>query len=320
MEILVADIGGTNSRFALVGGDSLELMELRKYPNRDFTGLENVITHYLRDTAATPKRACIAVAGPVLGDDIHLTNVDWRFSTEQLQSQLGLNRLVVTNDFTALAMAIPHLHDSGAIAQIGEGTPKEKQPISVVGPGTGLGVSGLLWSGTCWTSIEGEGGQIAFAPGNTLEIGLLQYAQKHYGFVSAERFISGSGMVFLHQALLELAGKAKDSNIQPEDITRQAKENSCADCRRTIEVFCGMLGAFVGDRALEIGAFGGVYIGGGVTPQLEYQFEKNGFRQRFEDKGRFSEYGRPIPTYWLRSHSQVALLGAAIILRQQETP
>lgn len=320
MEILVADIGGTNSRFALVGRDSLTLTELRKYPNREFTGLAEAMMHYLRDTGGAPKHACIAVAGPVLGDDIHLTNVDWPFSIRQLQSQLGLEQLLVTNDFTALAMAIPHLRDSDTMSQIGTGTPREKQPISVVGPGTGLGVSGLLWSGTRWVPIEGEGGQIAFAPGNALEIELLRYAQKHYGFVSAERLISGSGLVFLHQALLDLAGKPKDSNIQPEDITRQAQKNSCADCRHTIEVFCGMLGAFAGDQALALGAFGGVYIGGGVTPQLEYQLEKDDFRRRFEDKGRFSEYVRPMPTYWLRSHSQVALLGAAIILRQQETP
>ncbi len=316
---LVGDIGGTNSRFALCETGSVDLLEVRKYPNREFSGLGDAIRHYLFEAKANPTHACIAVAGPILGDEVQLTNVDWCFSTSQLQAQLQLHHFVATNDFTALAMAIPALRDDPAlIAQLGPGAPQPQQPISVLGPGTGLGVSALLPFGERWVPIEGEGGQIAFAPGTDLEIALLRYAQKQFGFVSAERLISGQALAFLYNALLAIAGKPPEPDIQPEDVTRGALEDECGDCHHTLEIFLGMLGAFAGDRALDVGAFGGVFIGGGVTPKLEPLFDSSSFRQRFEDKGRFRDYVTPIPTYCLRSHSKIALQGAAQILCQQE--
>lgn len=316
--VLVADIGGTNSRFALHERGSTDLNELRKYPNREFSGLGDAMRHYLYEVKMQPEQACIAVAGPVLTDEIHLTNVNWQFSISQLRKQLQLQNLHVTNDFTALAMAIPQLvGQADLMVQIGEGAVQPGHPISVVGPGTGLGVSGLLPHGKNWVPIEGEGGQIAFAPGTELEVALWRYAQKQYGFVSAERLMSGQALSFLYNALLEIAGKAPQPDIKPEDITKRALEDSCGDCHHTLEVFLGMLGAFAGDQALALGAFGGVFIGGGVSPQLEGLFATSGFRQRFEDKGRFTDYVKAMPTFCLRAHSQIALLGAAIVLQQQ---
>jgi glucokinase len=317
MQCLVGDIGGTNSRFALVENGKIELLKRNKFPNREHTNLESVIRHYLNLTGAKPDAACIAVACPILGDKVGLTNIDWTFSINAMQQEFGFKHLHVTNDFTALAMAVPSMRESGAIVQIGSGIPQEQKPIGVLGPGTGLGVSGLLWSGTGWVAIQGEGGQVGLKAGNDLEIEILHYAQKVYGFVCAERILSGMGLPFLHNALLEINGKPREENLLAEDITRRALADKCGNCHQTIDVFCGMLGAFAGDHALTLGAFGGIYIGGGVAPQLEHLFTEGPFRMRFEDKGRFTDYVKQIPTYSLRSHSEVALVGAAVIMNQE---
>ncbi len=316
MQYLVGDIGGTNSRFALVEPGKTELLRRNKFPNREHTGLPAVIRHYLNLTESQPAAACIAVASPILSDNITLTNNDWSFSIRALKAEFGFKHLLVTNDFTALAMAVPQMRDSGAIHQIGAGVPQARQPIGVLGPGTGLGVSGLLWSGSAWVPIQGEGGQVGLKPGNELEIELLRYAQKIYGFVSAERILSGQGLPFLHRALAEINDQSLTEALSAEDITRLALADRCGACHRTIDVFCGMLGAFAGDHALTLGAFGGIYIGGGIAPQLEHLFTDGPFRERFEDKGRFTDYVRKIPTYSLRSHSEVALHGAGVILNQ----
>jgi glucokinase len=228
-----------------------------------------------------------------------------------MQQMFGLKFLEVVNDFTALAMAVPHLPQK-YVDQIGSGTPLTNHPISVLGPGTGLGVSGLLWSGKHWVALAGEGGHVAFAPGNELEITLLHYARKHYDYVEPESFLCGPGLAFLHKALSEIDGR-KPEELKPDDITNKAIEGD-DHCRKTINFFCGMLGSFAGDQALTLGARGGVYIGGGIAPKLDHLLSQSPFRQRFEEKGRFREMVSPIPTYVMLSHSQVALIGAAAIL------
>ncbi len=290
------------------------MIEPRKYPNREHGGLDEVIRHYLKDTDRQATRACIAVAGPILSDQVRLTNIDWAFSQKKLKEDFGWERLIVTNDFTALAMSVPH-EPADNIRQVGEGSPLPFKPISVLGPGTGLGVSGLLWSGSHYVAIQGEGGNGAFAPGNEMEIELLRYAMCRLDFVRTEDFVSGNGMMFLHKALAAIEGKPEKS-LKPKEITTRALADACGDCRRTVDIFCGMLGAFAGDQALFLGAHGGVYIGGGVTPQMKHLIDESPFRTRFEAKGRFASFVKPIPTYVLESHSRAALLGAAAILNQ----
>lgn len=313
---LVADIGGTNSRFALCEPGSLELIEPQKHANQNFTGLKEAIDFYLNRTGVKPANACVAIAGPVTGDIVRLTNIAWEFSTAEVAKHLGLHHLHITNDFTALAMSVPYEPENNVI-QIGVGEKQEKHAIAVLGPGTGLGVSGLLWSGTGWVPIAGEGGNGRFTPHNEQEVELLTYAWKKIGpIVRTEDFVSGLGMTFLHSALLEIAGKTPET-LKAEDINRKAVEG-CENCVETVHVFSGMLGSFASDVALMLGATGGVYLGGGVTPQMRELFEKSLFRQRFEDKGRFTNYVKPIPTYMLLSHSQAALHGAAAILKEKK--
>ncbi len=313
---LVSDIGGTNSRFALCRPGTLDLIEPRKYPNAEFSCLEESIAHYLAEVKCAPQRACIAIAGPVTGDFVKLSNIDWAFSTREVAEKFHLSRMEVTNDFTALAMSVPH-EPADNLIQVGTGAPVAYKPISVLGPGTGLGVSGLFWAGDHWLPMEGEGGNAAFAPVTALEVELLKYAMRSISFVTAEHFISGRGLGFLHKAMLEIAGK-KPEELTPADIADRAKRNPGSDCHHTINQFCGMLGAFTGDRVMTLGALGGAYIGGGIVPQLEHLFAESAFRQRFEDKGKFYDYIKGVPTYVLLSHSRAALIGAAAILNKKD--
>lgn len=315
---LVADIGGTNSRFAMCRLGTLDLVEPRKFANIDFSSLEAVIEHYLASVEGEPRHACIAVAGPISSDTVRLTNIDWQFSRSALRKRFGFSRLHIANDFTALAMAVPHL-STDRIIHIGGGESVKHMPIAVVGPGTGLGVSGLLWSGQHWRPLQGEGGNISFAPGNAREVELLRYAQQHLDYVRAEDFISGSGMGFLHQALATIDGKKAEALI-PSEISRRGLSDECLQCADTLTTFCGMLGSFAGDVALTLGARGGVYIGGGIVPILGEFFLSSPFRERFEAKGRFRDYVRPIPTYVMLSFTEMALIGAAALLNSLEEP
>ncbi|MBY0356230.1 MAG: glucokinase [Rickettsiales bacterium] len=313
---LVADIGGTNSRYALCHSGSLDLHKPRKLPNCDFATLEDSIAHYLEMVEEHPSRACLAVAGPVTGDSVRLTNIDWTFSQAALRERFHFQRLNVTNDFTALAMAVPHIPPHRIIVNGGQ-EPIPQQPIAVLGPGTGLGVSGLIWGGKHWVPLQGEGGNTSFSPGNAKEIELLRYAHGHHDYVRAEHFISGSGMGFLHQALAVIEGRVPEI-LTNDEITRRGLSGESAHCTETLHVFCGMLGSFAGDQALALGARGGVFIGGGVVPILGEFFFKSPFRERFEAKGKFADYVKPIPTYVMLSFTEMALIGAASLLHNSE--
>ena len=311
---LVADIGGTNSRFAMCEDGKTDLICPRKYPNKDYNSLGDVIQHYLDDVEKKPSRACMAVAGPAHSNDVCLTNIDWEFSVVDYIKRFDLEGLKLTNDFTALAMSVPYL-DKANYACIGRGNAVriDKQPIAVLGPGTGLGVSGLLWNGNSYTALQGEGGNTSFAPTTDEELEILKIARTYMDHVRHEDFISGTGLPFLHKIRAELHGK-KDEKLTAEDITWRAKMSKGGFCYNTVDVFCGMLGSMAGNMALTLGAFGGVYIGGGVAPQLEEVFVNSSFRDRFEAKGRFEDYVKNIPTYLLLSHSRNALIGAAAML------
>ncbi len=311
---LVADIGGTNSRFALCEDGKTDLIDPRKYPNKDYQSLGDVIQRYLDDVEEKPVKACMAVAGPAHLNDVRLTNIDWEFSVVDYVKRFNLEALKLTNDFTALAMSVPFL-DKANYTCIGRGDAVriDKKPIAVLGPGTGLGVSGLLWNGNSYTPLQGEGGNTSFAPTTEEELEILKVAWTYMDHVRHEDFISGTGLPFLHKIRAQIHGK-KDEKLTAEDITWRAKMSKGGFCYQTVDVFCGMLGSIAGNTALTLGAFGGVYIGGGVAPQLEEVFVNSSFRDRFEAKGLFKDYVKTIPTYLLLSHSRNALIGAAAML------
>lgn len=311
--ILVADIGATHARFALAsrGGQTLAAQQVLLCA--DFAEFSDAITHYysavdIADPGRRPRQAAIAIATPVTGDKIAMTNHPWSFSIALLERQLGLQRLIVLNDFTALALSLPVL-DSAELRKMGGEAPAANAPLALIGPGSGLGVSGLVPSAGGWAALQSEGGHASFSPMNERESDILVVLRRRYGHVSAERVLSGPGLINLYGAIAELAGRPAEP-LTPAQITERGIANTCALCAETLDIFCAALGSAAGNLVLTLGARGGVYIGGGIAPKLGDYLAASPFRSRFEDKGRFSAYLAAIPCYVILSDS-AALRGAA---------
>jgi glucokinase len=238
-----------------------------------------------------------------------MTNHHWSFSIAALKDELGLDTLAVANDFTALAMALPQLGPAQYV-KVGGGEPRSGSTIGLVGPGTGLGVSGLVPVGRRWVALASEGGHASFAPGDDLEIEIMLALRREFGHVSAERLLSGAGLELIYRVL------SKGGSLGAAQITRRAQDGSCADSERTVECFCAVLGSVAGNVALTLGATGGMFIGGGIVPRLAELFARSGFRARFEAKGRLSDYVARIPTY-LITEAYPAFFGVSAILSER---
>ncbi|MCS3431818.1 glucokinase [Klebsiella sp. BIGb0407] len=310
---LVGDVGGTNARLALCSLDNGDIEQIKTFSGLDFPSLEAVVAHYLTTIDATIKDASIAIACPITGDWVAMTNHTWAFSIEEMRKNLGLDTLEIINDFTAVSMAIPMIKPEHLI-QFGGGQPVADKPVAVYGAGTGLGVSHLVHVDKRWVSLPGEGGHVDFAPNSEEESIILEVLRAEIGHVSAERVLSGPGLVNLYRAIVKADNRVPE-NYQPSDITERALADSCTDCRRALSLFCVIMGRFGGNLALNLGTFGGVYIAGGIVPRFMDFFKASGFRAAFEDKGRFKEYVKDIPVY-LIAHDQPGLLGAGAHLRQ----
>jgi glucokinase len=318
---LLADIGGTNARFALeTGPGSIALIEV--LPCAAYATLADALRAYLALPAVAAvgavRHGAIAIANPIVGDFVRMTNHHWEFSIEALRRECGFDELAVVNDFYALAMALPHLAD-GEKRQVGGGAPVAGSPIGLLGAGTGLGVSGLVpaentppGAKPSWTALRSEGGHVTFSPANEMEVAILQFAWREFEHVSAERFLSGSGLELIYRGLAHHRGVAAEALDAPE-ITRRGLGGTCALCAEVIEVFCGMLGTVAGNLAVTLGAQGGVYIGGGIVPRLGERFAASCFRARFEQKGRFGGYLAQVPTYVITA-DYPAFVGVSAIL------
>ena len=237
--------------------------------------------------------AVFAMALPVEGDRVHLTNSPWDFSIEQTREALGIERLTIINDFSAQALAIPVL-GARERRQIGEGKPVEGAPIGVIGPGTGLGVGGLLCIGGTWQPVASEGGHVSLAPRDETDAAVWAQLRRRFGHVSNERVLSGPGLVNLAGALAAIVGNELRID-DPKEVTRRAKARSCPFCVAALERFSALLGAAAGDLALTLCAQGGVYIGGGLVRALGGLFDAERFRAGFVAKGRFEDYLRDVP-------------------------
>jgi glucokinase len=316
---LVGDIGATNARFALVmASGEIERAEILAV--RDFPTIEDAIDAYLCGGAplpnyTRPRAAAIAVAGPITGDRVALTNHPWSFSTEGLRGHLGLERLQVVNDFSAIACAAPYLDAADCIA-VGGGRIAGDMPIGVLGPGTGLGVGGLVPLGGRWRALSGEGGHVTMAPANDREGAVLTHLRRRFDHVSAERAgLSGQGLVNLYSALAELDG-ATPRAYTPPQITDPETGRHDRHCREAVELFCLMLGTVAADLALTLGARGGIFIAGGIVPELGDLFTASGFRQRFESKGRMQPFLAAIPTFVI-TREMPAFVGLRALLAGQ---
>lgn len=310
---LLGDVGGTHARFAWQAHDGSELQHSHVLLCADYAGLAEAIEAYLAITGLkSPQAAGIGIANPITGDHIVMTNHHWSFSVQVLKQRLRLEHLKVINDFTALALALPSLSESQKI-RIGGGQAQKNTPIALLGAGTGLGVSGLIPSGDRWLAISGEGGHTTLAAQTDEEFRVIKCIHEKYGHASAERLLSGQGLVDLYQILSQ---NHKNSPIlrNAGQISQRALQDSDALCLACLDMFAGFLGSVAGDLALTLGARGGVYIGGGIVPRLLGWFETSRFRQQFEAKGRFTNYLSGIPVWVIKSDDSPALMGAASAL------
>lgn len=310
LPFLVGDIGGTNARFGLVSPQG-DLLHTQVLPAADYPTIEDALASYLasRGGLPMPRQAALAIASAITGDRVSMTNHPWSFSISGLQKAAGFDRLLVVNDFTAAAMALPHLKPQDRLA-VGGGAPVAGSPIGVLGPGSGLGVSGLVPSGARWIALTGEGGHATMAPFTQRESAVIDHLRGRFDHISAERVLSGPGLVNLYTALAALDGLPARSHT-PAEITDPDAEPLA---KEAVAMFCAMLGTMAGNLALTLGARGGVFIAGGIVPRLGQRFVDSEFRRRFEAKGRLSTYLAPIPTYVI-THNLPAFLGCAALLR-----
>lgn len=314
---LVADIGGTNARFALVTGkadnnfkiDNIAILNTAHYP--DF---ESALRTYLEKIGGiTPTAACIAIAGPVTNDRIKMTNLKWTFSCREIAREFGLNQFIAINDFAAVASACGQLTDEH-LHVIKPGQAAEEGTRAVFGPGTGLGVAGLVRHAQQWIPVPCEGGHVNLAPSDDFEAEVVKAGIRTHGHLSAETFVSGPGLINLYRAICSVRGTAVDAS-KPSDITERALKQSDPICVETLNTFCAFAGAFAGNLALTYGAKGGVYIAGGIFPRFIDFLLASPFASHFCNKGVMSHFLETIPVYLIR-HPETAFVGAAAWLEQ----
>lgn len=313
---LVADIGATNARFALVDGSSLGLLHIKVLACADYVNLESAVCAYLESTQAQGliEKACIAIAGTVHLPEFSLANNHWCVNKAQVNSVLKVEALWV-NDFTAQAWAISQVAAKD-LRVVKQGLGESRGNRLVMGPGTGLGVAGLIAHNNGWLPVMGEGGHVSFAPANKLQAQILDYMWHHYGHVSAERLLSGAGMMDLYAAVAHV-NLAQAGLSSPREILQQAQlATPDTLAYQTLGIFCDMLGNAVANGALMFGAVGGVYLTGGILPRMYDFLLASAFNHSFTNKGRTSLYLQQIPIY-LCTAEQPGLQGAAIALQNE---
>lgn len=311
---LIGDVGATNARFALADGRGFGAARILRCA--DHATFEEAVEVYLAGTdRPRPRRAAVALAGPVSGGVLRMTNHPWCIEPEQARRRLRLAELTAVNDFVAAALSVPAL-GPGDRVQIGAGQPAPGEAVGVIGPGSGLGMATLTCTAAGWRALPGEGGHASATAQDDREAAVLAAMRRRFGHVSAERVASGSGLVWLHDALLEVDG-GRPATVTPAEVTTAARDGTCPVCVETVALFLAFLGSAAGNLALTVGARGGVYVAGGVVPRVLDLVEGSRFRERFEGKGRMASFLEPIPTYVV-THELPAFLGLSAMLRERE--
>lgn len=320
---LLSDVGGTHARFAWQASSERSIQQVATLGCGEFATLAEALQAYLaREGLPMPTAAAIGVATPVLGDRVQMTNHPWSFSVVELQQALGLSHLTVVNDFEALAYGLPSLQPA-QLRPLGYSPGADcaavlGAPCAVLGPGTGLGVAGLVGGGDdgTWLALAGEGGHVTLAAADAEEAEVLAHLRTRFGHASAERALSGPGLVNLYEALCACRRSVADA-CTPAEVVSRARSGADVVSRQAVDLFCSLLGTVAGNLALTLGARGGVYIGGGVAAHLADELAQSRFRARFEQKGRFSRYLASIPTWLITDPVRPALLGASCAMDRQ---
>lgn len=316
---LLADLGGTNVRFGLADPSRKEPLladTVHRYRVADFASLADAAKQYFGEVKLKAEHAVIAAAGRISdGETVKITNNPWAISAKKLAADLDLAWVHLVNDFAAQSMAVMLLQPKDLVVVGAPPLPKLSskgdQTFVIVGPGTGLGVGGLLLRDGKCSVLQTEGGHAGFAAHSAEDIEILKRLNQRYGRVSNERLISGQGLVNLYNALCDIAGRPNEE-LQPEDITRRAEKENDALCIQALETFCGIFGSFAGDLVLGLGGWDGVYLTGGMIPVVLPWLERGHFRERFEAKGRFQDTMQQVPTQAIMN-PEPGLVGATAL-------
>ncbi len=320
---LVGDIGGTNCRLALVRDGELLRDSISTYSDAAYPTLAGALRAYLdaqstlRDSVVTVSDVCLAIAGPVTGDEVKLTNNAWHFSIAQTRQAFGFDRLEIINDFEAIALALPHLQ-ADQLEQIGGGTAHDGKPKVAIGPGTGYGAAKVIRCGNEIVALPSEGGHVSIAPSNARELDVCRWLLEHSLQITREQLLSGPGLERIYRGLCALDGIAAETGSAAQVQTR-ATAGSDPQCAAALAMFCDWLGTAARDQALDALAQGGVYIAGGIVKRFIPFLRASGFRQRFEDSGTMRTLLEPIPVYVI-TEEYPGLIGAAARLRSSSTP
>jgi glucokinase len=312
--IIVADVGGTNGRFAIASfaGGTVELSREQTFSNTGLSGFDELLARYLDELGEdVPSGACFATAGPNDGRRGMLTNLGWELDADALESRFGLDDILFVNDFRALARFTPELPESATVAVnevASAGSEAVSGPISVIGPGTGLGVAIVLRRDDDLITVGTEGGHMAFAPGDELETALRNHLARDYPHVFAELLLSGNGLVRIHDFLADQCGSGR-KGMTAAAITEAALAGD-PDCERTVLRFLSIMGSIAGDVALCHGALGGVYLGGGIVRRIVPLLASSDFNERFCAKGVMRDYMSGIPVRLITAE-KIARRGAA---------
>lgn len=310
MQRLIGDVGGTKTRLALVDKGTA-WTHMQTWRNEEFDALETIIDVYLEQYKVRPETAALAVAGPVRAGKVRLTNRGWTIDAGRLAERYSLEYCHVVNDFAAVALGLPGLTDADRV-QAGGGRPDTSSPVAVVGPGTGLGVAGIVPGRDGGRILVTEGGHTTLAAADDRQAAILACLRRRFGHVSGERAVSGQGLENIYRALGEIDG-CEVQALDAAAIGTAAVAGSDVVAVEALRQFFRFLGALAGDLALSYGALGGVYVAGGIVPRYLEALQKSDFRRAFEAKGRMYEYLAPIPVYVI-VHDEVELLGLAASL------
>lgn len=303
---LIADVGGTNSRCAMLRGPEFDVSLIRHYRNDEHATLQEILADYLLETDASPTNCALAIAAPVDGENVSMSNRDWRFNVNELSQRIGVETTEVINDFHAVGYALPLIDDERRV-EIGRATKYRKGSIAVLGPGSGLGMSAWIENGRNGVAVSGEGGHVTLSARDAGEDAIIAKLRERFGHCAAESVLSGPGIINLHQAMHGVDGMTSEEISQRHDDPL---------CLATMDQFYRFLGGAAADLAMVTGAIGGIYIAGGIIPGCIEQIGKSDFRSRFDDKDDYGDYMRAIPT-WVITDPNPGLTGLCAYVRQK---
>jgi glucokinase len=303
---LIADVGATNTRCGLLYPPAFDITAARQFLNNESESLQEILASYLLDADASPTHCALAIAAPVDGDVVRMSNRDWQFDVKEVSRRIGVERTDVINDFHAVGYALP-LIDSKQRIEIGHATSYRNGSLAVLGPGSGLGMSAWIEGDSEGVAVSGEGGHVTLTARNENEDSIIAKLRERFDHCSAERVLSGPGIINLHNVMHEVDG------LSSEEISQRTNDPLCT---ATMNQFFRFLGSAAADLALTTGAIGGVYVAGGIVPDCIEQIAQSDFRSRFEDKDDYRDYMRGIPT-WVITDPYPGLTGLTAYVRRK---